>query len=319
MDFEKRFNDVLSVISPRISSILRNLSPEIKENIFEIRLRMDCPVALSSPQGVLYLSQSGNIDENPGQDSCIAEKFDIIESFKMVCGYSIYSFQNEIKNGFVTIRNGHRVGIAGTAVIENGCISTIKDVSSLNYRIARQISGIAAPIIDTLVKEDGLSDGIILAGPPSSGKTTMLRDLASMLANGHSGETLKTVVVDERGELGAVYLGRAGNDLGLSCDILNGYPKDEGILIALRCLSPDVIICDEIGTDKEVDAVQSGVNAGVPIITTVHAQHASQLLKRPQTKALLSTGAFSNIVMLKDAKNPGSISEFIKVSDLYDV
>ena len=316
MNYERRFDEIISVISPEIGTALMKLPAEIKQNTFEIRLRIGCPVALTTNTEILYLTNRGTVENFINNESCIASKKDVSESFKMLCGYSIYSFQDEIKNGFITIKNGHRVGIAGTAVVQNGSIFTVKDVSSLNYRIARQIKGVASPIVDRLFGDSGIIEGTIIAGTPSSGKTTILRDLAALLSDGYLGRYIKTAVVDERGELGAVYLGQAGNDMGASCDILNGYPKDEGIMIALRCLSPEVIVCDEIGTQKEVEAVESGVNAGVPIITTVHADSIAALQKRPQSRALLATGAFSYIVMLEGAKNPGIIKEYIKVSDI---
>lgn len=318
MDFEKRFNDLLSVISPNISGILGRLSSEIKKNIYEIRIRIGCPVALSTNKGIMYLSKISQIESRPSSDCYIASKSDISESFRMVCGYSVYSFQNEIKNGYITVKGGHRIGIAGTAVIENDSVLTVKDISSLNYRVARQVQGIAKPIADRLFGMNKPICGAIIAGCPSSGKTTILRDLASLLSGGYLDRFVKVVVIDERGELGAVYLGKPENDMGICCDILNGYPKDEGIMIALRCLAPDLIICDEIGTSKEVEAVQAGANSGVPIITTVHADSKASLFSRPQIKALLATGAFTNIVMLEGKSSPGIVREFIKVSDFYD-
>lgn len=315
MNFEKRFADILSVISPEISNSLMKLHVNIKKQVCEIRLRVNCPVALSTYNGVRYLSRLGEAEDHPSNMSHIVSRMDIAQSFKMICGYSIYSFQNEIKNGFITVKNGHRVGIVGTAVMEKDKILTIKDISSLNYRIAREIKGVGKPIVDSLFKADTIQ-GAIIAGPPASGKTTVLRDIAALLSGGYLGRYIKTAVVDERGEIGAVYLGQPGNDLGVCCDILNGYPKDEGIMIALRCLSPDIIICDEIGTEKEVYAVKSGLNAGVPVITTIHANTLEDILNRPQSMSLISTGAFSDIVLLEGARNPGIIKDYIKVSDV---
>jgi len=311
-----RFDDVLTILPEDLRTFLSSLAPSSKENVHEIRLRTESPIAFSTSDGVGYLSKTGEVEKFPSGNSVISTKYHLGECFRLVCGYSVYSHQHEIRNGFITIKNGHRIGLGGTAVLEKGQIVNVRNVSSINIRIAREVNGSADPIIKALYKEN--PTGTLIVGAPSSGKTTILRDIARQLSNGILGRAIKVVVVDERGELGAVYAGQAGNHLGCSCDILDNYPKDEGIQIAIRCLSPDVILCDEIGTRDEVEAVIAGLNAGVPIISSIHAHSTDELLKRPQSKSLLETGAFTDIVLLKNAKMPGQVAGYYKVSDLYD-
>jgi len=166
------------------------------------------------------------------------------------------------------------------------------------------------------VYQNGICSALI-AGMPASGKTTLLRDLTRQLADGEVFDYRRVCVIDERGEVGAVYYGSAQNDLGVTCDILDGYPKSEGIMIALRALSPDIILCDEIGGEQDVLALQSGVNAGVIFIATIHADSIAQLKRRPQFEALMKTGAFQKIVLLKDRDSPCSIKQIIDVEELY--
>jgi stage III sporulation protein AA len=289
---------------------------ELQDIVFEIRLRADRPVALSTRDGVVFLLKDGNITNRIISECVFVTKRDVNECFKLICDFSLYSHQDEIRNGFVSLKNGHRVGIAGTAVLENGSIVNVRDISSLSIRIAREMEGISRPIINTLWFNGINTTGALIDGPPASGKTTILRDIAAQFSKGVTEHPLKVCVIDERGELGAVFSGIAANDLGASCDILDNYPKSEGIMVAIRCLSPDLIICDEMGTPDEVYAVITGMNAGVPIITSVHAGSIEELKVRPQGLMLMETGAFSDIVMLKSSKDPGIVAAYYKVSDI---
>lgn len=161
-----------------------------------------------------------------------------------------------------------------------------------------------------------LEGGLLIGGPPSSGKTTILRDLARQLSSGVRGNIRKVAVVDERGEIAGTYMGVPENDLGCCCDVLDGYPKAEGILLAVRTLSPDVVICDEIGSESEVDAVEQGLNTGVTMIASIHAGDAKELIRRKQAQKLLRTGAFETIAMLQKSYGPGGLSGIYKVGDL---
>jgi len=212
------------------------------------------------------------------------------------------------------MKGGHRAGICGSAVVEEGEIVNIKDISSINIRIARSLSGVADAFLKMMANKQ--IKGVLLAGPPSSGKTTILKDIAKQLAGGYYGYNVKVAVVDERGELGAVYAGESKNDLGISCDVLDGYPKAQGMMQAIRCLSPDLIICDEIGTEQEARAVESCLNAGVRVIASVHAAGKEELRNRPSVRRLLATGAFDSIVLLKGRGAPGVIKAVYRAADL---
>ena len=235
---------------------------------------------------------------------------DVSDTFQSICGYSVYSHQNEIKHGFLTMQGGHRAGLCGTAVYQNGTLSNIRDVSSINIRIARQISGAADKLLEMMNGDFG---GLLLCGAPSCGKTTILRDLSRQLSNTYM---KKVAVVDERGELAGTCSGVYQNDLGQS-DILDGYSKGEGILQAVRCLSPEIIICDEAGTTDDVRAIEQGLNAGVSMIASIHASTRAELLGRVQGRRLLQSGAFEHVAFLKGREQPGEIREYIETEALF--
>jgi stage III sporulation protein AA len=285
-----------------------NLPIQVKAHAQEIRLRTGRPIMLSLPDGPVFITLSGQPAFNLRSGLLIAEKANIDEAFRLICDCSVHSHQREIRNGFVTLRGGHRAGICGTAVTEGDEVSNIRDISSINLRIARDISGAADKTVSALLKEGGVS-GALIFGPPGCGKTTVLRDLARQLSSGGRGaRMLRVAVIDERGEIAATFQGQPQNDLGPCCDVLDGYPKGEGIMQAVRCLSPDVVICDEIGGEADEKAVEFSLNAGVTIIASAHAGSLSELMARPQTARLIACGAFKMAVHLSGREHPGVVA-----------
>ncbi len=208
----------------------------------------------------------------------VLSREDIEGCFQELCRHSVHSFAREIAEGCITLPGGHRAGFCGTAVIKNDTIDTLRDISCVNIRIARQIKGCADELFRTAFSE-GLRS-LLLAGAPLSGKTTILRDLARLL-----GEEHRVALIDSRSELAAVYRGTPSLDIGENTDVLCGYPKYEGIMTALRTLSPEVIICDEIGGDA--DAVKQCMHCGVKLIASAHAGSLKELYLRPDTAELL--------------------------------
>ena len=203
---------------------------------------------------------------------------EIADCFAEICRYSVYSFEEEIAQGFITLDGGHRVGICGTTVTKNGRITSLKDISGLNIRIAHQIYGCADELYARAFS-DGLHS-LLLGGRPLSGKTTVLRDLARRLGEHH-----RVVLIDSRSELAASVRGTPSFDIGMNTDVLCGCEKSEGIMLSIRSLSPEVIICDEIGNDEA--AVEQAMFCGVKIIASAHAESIDQLKKRPSTRGLM--------------------------------
>lgn len=311
---DERFDSASKCICDRIEAALDHLPVDVKKHVQEIRLRVNRPVCICCAGGTYFLNLGGRLTCRPVSESLVAEPQDMEESFRNLCSYSIYSHENEIRNGYITLSGGHRAGICGTAVLQSSSIGSVRNISSINLRISREIPGAANDILDQL--GNSLSGGLLLAGAPSSGKTTILRDLARQLSSGMRGNLKKVAVIDERGEIAGTYMGIPQNDLGCCCDVLDGYPKADGILLAVRTLSPEIIVCDEIGSESEVGAVEQGLNTGVTLIASIHAGTVAELMRRKQALKLLMTGAFETVALLDAARGPGKIAGIYKAGDL---
>ena len=206
------------------------------------------------------------------------------------------------------MNGGNRIGICGTAVIKNDKVETIKDISSLNIRVARQIIGCADEIYARLFRTQIQS--VLIVGVPSSGKTTILRDLCRQL-----GQVRKISIIDERNELSATVNGMPQNDVGTCSDIFNSYPKAEGIITAIRVMSPEIIVCDEIGGEEDVIALQNAIHSGVKIIATAHAGSISEARNRAGLSKLINLGAFDSITLLGTGNKIGQLMDIYKTAD----
>lgn len=270
--------------------------------IHEIRMRSGRPVGIVSFGRERFLTEKGFLTDYP--DMCfIVTSEDMEYSFRAVCDYSIHSYKREISEGFVTLEGGNRVGICGTAVTENGNISTIKYISGLNFRIAGQACGCAENICEKVIR-NGLGS-ILVTGPPMSGKTTVIRDMCRIF-----GRNNRISVIDERGEIGAVYNGVPQNDVGRMTDVFDGYPKAKGIITAVRVMSPDIVVCDEIGGREDCEALLSSANTGVKIIASVHGTKISEIRKRRYLDEVIGNGIFEYFVTLGTGKDIGKVIEF---------
>lgn len=269
----------------------------------EIRLRLGraCSVTVGNRNEVLIDYQTGAVISLT--DSQMSK------CFHKICENSIYKHENEIKNGYITLPNGYRVGFCGSRN-DNGMIY---DISSMNIRISHRIENAADELFEQLYDKGKVASCLIVS-EPCGGKTTMLTSLSAKLCE----RNLRVSVVDERGEIAACHHGVPQNDVGKLCDVLDNYPKGEGMQIALRTLSPQVLICDEVGSTEDVAAMVQAMNAGVPVIATAHAGAVSDLLERPQLKYLLDSGSVSKIAILKGAANPGKLKCILSVGELYE-
>lgn len=314
MDNSKRFEQAVSCISPKIRSFLLSLPIEIKSQTQEIRLRGERPIVISGEYGLRFLNSSGKESFICSQGSQKISMAELTDTFNRICGYSVHSNQESILNGYITIEGGHRAGICGTGVFDNNKISALRDIASINLRIAGEYPGAADEIVCRLFS-DGLKS-VIIAGAPSTGKTTILRDLARQLSGGMLDTYYKTVIIDERREIAAIKNGVPQNNIGVNCDVLDMFPKGQGILTALRSMSPQIIICDEIGAMSDASAIDEGINSGVEFAVSVHASTFDEITKRPQIKRLLDSGAFDYIVLLKSGAIPGTIKKIYEVGDI---
>lgn len=263
---------------------LLTLSPAITERVQEIRLRAEEPIRLSLP------TESCLLGEPPIVCSCRQ----LEECFLRFCQHAVYAHEWELSQGFLAVKGGIRVGVAGTAILDGNCVRAVRDVTSLCIRLPRRMPGCAAPL-QGIVTASGCPVSTLLVGSPSAGKTTLLRDLAVGLAR-----RFRVTVVDERGELAGVE--------GLSgCDVLKGYPKAVGLRQAVRCLAPEVVLFDELGTAEEIEAVSACAHAGVAVVATFHGRSPKELERQPLVRQLIARRSFLNWVFLMGRQAPGRI------------
>ncbi len=304
------FHSAAAHICPRIRPALLCLPDSLTANAQEIRLRHGGPVHVCCHDRIYELTGTGAAEQGTTLQPIIATRQDMSDTLALMCAFSVYSHQNEINQGFLSLRGGHRAGLCGTAVLTDGVITGIRDISSINLRVGRQLTGCAEGLMKRILPQ--LDRGFLLAGPPSSGKTTLLRDIIRLLSL--SGR--RVAVVDERGEIGAVYQGERHNDLGQNCDLLTGYPKTQGLLHAIRGLSPEFLVCDELSGTQDTEAVEQALNAGVALIATVHAGDRRDLVHKRHIRTLLETGAFASVILLSDRRTPGQIQEIYEAGEL---
>jgi stage III sporulation protein AA len=300
-------SQILTSLSDGISFALSQLSAENLMQINEIRLRREMPLIIVLGRKSYFITQSGKLINHYTEKAYIThnDEFDLI--FKRLCNYSIHCEIDNLKNGFITADGGNRIGVCSTAVTNNGIITSVKDISSLNIRIANEVKNCARPVMNILYSESLPS--IIVAAQPSGGKTTFLRDFSRLLSSGFSGCYRKVVIVDERNEIayknGSVIIA----DIGLNTDVITGFSKEKGIEIAVRTLAPEMIICDEITSNAEVEKIADGFLSGVSFAVSVHASDLNELMNKSIVKSLINTGEFRYIVLLKDYTNSFEIME----------
>ncbi|MDH2881477.1 stage III sporulation protein AA [Bacillus cytotoxicus] len=222
--------------------------------------------------------------------------------------FSLYTIEEELKRGYVTLRGGHRIGLAGKVITEKSAVKMIRDVSSFNIRIARQKMGIAEPLLSYLYESRWLNTMVI--GPPQTGKTTLLRDVARCMSQGVGFANIpscKVGIVDERSEIAGCVKGIPQYEFGPRVDVLDACPKAEGMMMMIRSMSPDILIVDEIGRMEDSEAIMEAVHAGVQLFISAHGFSLDDIRKRPSLKAVMEFGVFERFIELSKAKGPGTV------------
>ena len=273
-----------------VQAIEQNSKYKVEQNLREIRIRIQRPIILKLQNYDILIEYK------------VTEK-DVMQTLERLCENSVYAYKNQIKEGFITIKGGHRVGIIGTGIVENGEIINFKNISSLNFRIAREIKGCANKIIKEIVDRENESIyNTILVSPPGKGKTTMLRDIIRQLSNGieEIGFPGKTCgIVDERGEIAACYKGIPQNDIGIRSDVIENVSKEKGIKILLRSMAPEIIACDEIGSKEDAQAIKLAIISGVKGIFTMHGRNIQDIKNNVEINKLVENHSIEKIFFLQ--------------------
>ena len=291
MEQDTRYLQAAFRLGERLGRALERLPGPEQGRVTEIRLRLGRPLCLMQGAAAYFLAQDGRARPRPPQNPVTVGRQDLQEAFVSLCGWAVHTHQKELIEGYIAVQGGHRAGIAATAVVEAGRMAAVREITSINLRIARQVPGVAGPLVRACFAA------------------------ARQLADGAAGGYWKVCVVDESGELGGSP-GEGGMDLGLCCDLLSGYPKQVGMQSAIRYLSPQVLLCDELYRPQEVEAVEAAANSGVAVVTSIHAGSLEELARKRQARRLLETGAFQWVALLAGPSRPAQIQELRKVGSL---
>ncbi|NLZ46086.1 MAG: stage III sporulation protein AA [Clostridiales bacterium] len=302
-----KINSAVGLLTPRLATAIEKI-PEIEsERIQDIRLRQGRYLSVTIFDKEYFVTEDGVLQNNPNKAvKVFKEDQELV--FKKAFQNSIHSFSREISQGYITIIGGNRVGFCGTAVVNTSGeneINSIKNVSSINIRIAREIYGCANELFKSVYSDGDKS--LLILGPPCSGKTTILRDLCRQLGN------VKSVcVVDERNEISATIDGLVQNKIGNMTDIFCSYSKYNGIMTAVKVMSPKILICDEIGSKDDSKALEYAVNSGVKLVATAHSPDFEDAKKRITISKLIKDKVFDYIAVLGTGAMCGKIINLIK-------
>ena len=307
------YDSVIENICVDIAKILQNIPQRYKENCEEIRMRNGSPLIISTNSSDYFVTNNSELSSDARKGILINEDH-INKTFKIISNYSVYAFEEEIRNGFITVKGGHRVGIGGKFVYGVRGIESMKNISSLNIRIAREKIGTSNHIIDYITDPPYNIHNTLIISSPQCGKTTLLRDIVRNLSNGVSklgGKGFKLGVVDERSEIASMYKGMPQNDIGIRTDVLDGCLKSDGIMILIRSMSPEIIAVDEIGGIKDVEAINEALKAGVKLIATVHGSSLEEIKGKYGMKELFNEKVFKRFILLDRSSGVGTIKDIV--------
>ena len=294
----RRYEEAARVLPGRLRGLALSQPQEVRRLAEEFRLRAGRPLAVLLPEGERSLGAAVTPE-------------DLETLCDLATDYSRYAAEETLREGYLSVRGGFRVGLCGTAVMKGGENTTLRDLSSAAVRIARERRGVGEDIVPRLFRA-GRYQNTLLLSPPGGGKTTLLRDLVRCLSTGGAGRPgLRVSLIDERGEVAVMVRGAPQMDVGLRTDVLDACPKSSGMMMALRALSPRVLVCDEIGSPADCNAIREALYAGVAVVVTVHGDDLETVKCRPSLDRLIQERGFERYVVLSKALGPGTVEQIL--------
>lgn len=305
--------EILNLFPEKIRTWFDNVLREA-EIMQEIRLRSNKPVIIRKKGQDYYLTLKGTLRgpffgniTRQMEPPCILTMSDIESIFLHICRDSVFAYTDELKNGFITVQGGHRVGVTGHAVmLPKNDISTLRNISALNIRISHEIKGIGEEVLSRIMR-GGYFDNTIIVSPPGAGKTTLLRDMIRILSEGAAYGGYHVGIVDERSEIAGTYMGECQNDLGIRSDVLDGCPKVTGINMLIRSMAPQIIAVDELGSLEESKAIIRACYCGCKILATIHGFSVHEVMEQSFMEPLIKDKMIRYYIVLSNKKGVGTI------------
>lgn len=308
------YRQVLPYLPSAIGRLLEEADPLHLTQLEEIRLRPEIPVLLRCGCGEGFLCADGSLSDDPAKARLLTGE-EMRKTVLLLTDSSLYALEEELRRGYVTLPGGHRAGLCGRAVLSGGRVRTMRDISAIDIRIARHVSGSAAPLLPRLTDEDGKLRHTLVVSQPGGGKTTLLRDIAKAVSNGEGAAPMRVGMIDERSELAALRSGIPQLPVGVRTDVLDGCPKAEGMGMMLRSMGPELIVCDEIGRPEDAAAIRDAVNSGVRLLASAHGGSEAEIRNRPVLAELLAEGVFERMILLSRRHGPGTV-EWLKDGEM---
>lgn len=306
------YNHILTIFPKEMRSFFEDTCNR-ERLINEIRIRAEKPVLVIEGGKEWFLDKEGFYTKELCKAKCLGKE-EVEKLIRHICQYSLYAFEEELRQGYITITGGHRIGMVGQVVTDGqGKIRTMKHICGINIRVAHQVIGAAEPILSVVYKETCPRSTLIVS-PPGCGKTTLLRDLVRCLSDGNRyGMGVTVGVVDERSEIAGSYLGQPQNDVGIRTDVLDACPKGAGMMMMLRAMSPKVVAIDELGSEEELEAVRVAASCGSKVVATMHGDSMEDLKRRKWMDIILREKLFEIVIFLKKEKGKCMVKNIFEV------
>lgn len=288
--------------------------PAVIDRLQEIRLRVNCPCIFIVNRIEQYPDKEGRISGNR-ENAVVLNSVEIAAIFNHICNYSPYAYESQIRQGYLTVAGGHRIGVCGQVVMEGEKVALMKQVQFIHIRVVHEVKGAAKGILPYLYEKGKFLNTLVIS-PPGAGKTTMLRDIARMVSDGncyHPG--MQVCIIDERSEIAGSFMGVPQTHVGIRSDVLDGCPKAIGMLMAVRAMGPQLIVVDELGLDADYEALLCASGCGINLLASIHGNDLSDIFQKHRDKKNVFREIFQRYIILSWVKKDGKSEQHWMILD----